>query len=140
MYYQSGARCLYVPAPTVKSINLTAGSGNDKQTIAFWVRFVDVRAGGTTDWILGGAAIANDNSPAAFSQPARAYGYAFALKSPNLPVSGVFKTQYLIGWYPAKTTSTTLAIGGRQDAPIATQGWINASYPSAIAWGGVSGC
>lgn len=100
------AHLLYIPAPTVKAINATAGT--DKNTIRYWTRYYNASTGVVlSDWVLGGVASATDTSAAPFSQKGVIYGspwsarYALATGSPNV------RAQYFVAWYA--TDGTVLA-------------------------------
>lgn len=96
----NGFRDLYAPVPTIYAANLTSGSGNDRQAVYYWVRAYDYRTGNVlTDWVSGGGAWANDNSPAVFSAQGT-FGVS------RLPYIGSWyltgqtvRLQYSFAWY-----------------------------------------
>lgn len=93
----NGFRDLYAPVPTIFAANRTAGSGNDRQAVYYWVRAYDYNTGTVlTDWVYGGGAWANDNSAAVFPAAGKFANQPYIT---NWRVTGpIVRLQYFVQW------------------------------------------
>jgi len=134
-------RLLYIPAPSVKAINATAGT--DKNTVRYWTRYYNFSTGAVmSDWVLGGVGTATDTTAAPFKNSGTIYGnpyaarYAIASGQPNV------RAQYFVAWYNP-TTGAVLApstpyVASYKLVTLTTTyiygtGWVTVSTSSTVA-------
>jgi len=94
----NGFRDLYAPVPTIYAANRTAGAGNDRQAVHYWVRAYDYSTGTVvTNWVYGGSSWANDNVAGVFPAQGSFAGQRYLAKWRF--AGAVVRLQYSVAWY-----------------------------------------